>query len=471
MNNRNQPITAVLVGAGERGREAYGSWILKNPKKAKIVAVAELKDARRNEFARDHVIPPERVFSDWKELLTREKMADACLVCTQDRMHTEPAIAAMEAGYDVLLEKPMATSEEECLFLVETSEKLGRELRICHVMRYTGFFSRIKNLINDGHIGRLIHLNHSENVTYWHFAHGYVRGNWRRADDSSPVILAKTCHDLDMIYWLVESRAADIQSFGKLSHFTGENAPDGAPERCVDGCPAADTCLYYAPKMYVTGENLIRITARSRNPLVRLIGDTAIKRPGIIRFLGNFYSPLKTLADWDMWPATVITDNCTRDEKWDAMRDGPYGRCVYRCDNDVPDHQSVNIQFENGITATMAMEGHSFLDGRWIRIDGTEGTIMGEFTYAGERLAWYDHATLTEHILWESDISFTQHGGGDQLLMESFVSDLIRKKQGQEKAESLTGARASLESHLMAFAAERSRLENRVVPMTELRSG
>ena len=468
MEQKN-PISAVLIGAGARGRGAYGAWAVRHPERLKVIAVAEPHDARREAFAREHRIDPENQFRSWEELLARERMADACLICTQDQMHTAPALQALQRGYDVLLEKPMATVAKECRELVQVAEGAGRELRICHVARYAQFFSRAKRAILDGRIGDIIHINHAENVAFWHFAHGYVRGNWRKAEDSSPVILAKTCHDFDLIYWMVEEPARQVHSFGELTFFREENAPAGAPARCTDGCPAASSCLFYAPRLYVTADTLLRITARAKNPLMRLIGNTAINHPKIISSLSCFYRPLRRLVDWDMWPATVITDTCTLEEKWDAMCEGPYGRCVFRCDNDVPDHQSVNIVFENGVTATLTMQGHSFLDGRWMRIDGTRGTLMGEFTYAGERLVYYDHRTLAEHLLWEQGISFSAHGGGDEGLMDSFVERLQRKRSGQNDREPLTSARESLESHLMAFAAEQSRLESRVIPMGEMR--
>jgi len=377
-------------------------------------------------------------------------------------------LKALELGYHVLLEKPMATTEEECKQLVFAAERANRQLRICHVARYTEMFLRIKKTIKDGILGDIININHSENVSYWHFPHGYVRGTWRRAADSSPIIIAKTCHDLDLLYWIVGSPTKYIQSFGELSYFRPENAPLGAPKRCTDGCPVEETCPWYAPRLYITAEPMIRITQRSKKWWLRFVGRLILNHRRFIKLLSHLIKPMKKFLNWDEWPATVITDDLSYEGKMKALRDGPWGRCVFQCDNDVPDHQTVNIQFENGVTATMTMHGHSFLDGRWIRIDGTKGTLMGFFTYGGEKLVFYDHFYVKEKILWESDITFSVHGGGDEALMASFITSLKSDKDEFEKE--LTSARDSLESHLMGFAAEKSRLENRVVNMNELRT-
>lgn len=468
-NGENTPVTAVLIGAGARGRGAYGKWGLNHPDRIRFIAVAEPSGERLKAFADEHNIDPRNRFSDWRDLLAEEKLADVCLICTQDQMHTEPALAALNAGYDVLLEKPMAVNEEDCLRLVETSEKQQRQLRICHVARYAGFFQTLKQAIHDGLIGTPIHVNHSENVASWHFAHGFVRGNWRKSAESSPVILAKTCHDLDLLYWLLDSPAESVHSFGTLSFFHSGNAPKGAPRRCTDGCPKEKTCPWYAPRLYVTAESLIRITTLAESRLVNALGSLALNAPNLLKLFSVFYPPFKTLVHWDQWPATVVTENCTVEEKWQAMHSGPYGRCVFYCDNDVPDHQTVNIQFRSGATATMTMQGHSYLDGRWVRIDGSLGTLMGHFTHAGEELLHFDHRSLKKTRLWKAGISLKPHGGGDDLLMESFVRSLRAENQADDALNTMTSARDSLESHLMAFAAELSRLEKRVVELAELR--
>ncbi|MFW5785631.1 MAG: Gfo/Idh/MocA family oxidoreductase [bacterium] len=446
------PRTCVVVGAGIRGREVYGRWIRRHSKRARVVAVAEPNAARRAEMSREHAIPPERSFADWRELLDGPPVADVCLVTTQDRDHTEPAVAALEAGYAVLLEKPMATTPEECRRLVTTAERTGNELRVCHVMRYAPLFQAAHRAIAAGEIGRVLHLEHSENVAYWHFAHSYVRGPWRRRDESSPLILAKSCHDLDIIHWLAGSFVTRVQSFGSRVFFRQESAPPGAPERCTDGCPVAESCLWYAPRLYLDGQSLYHTTQYAASPVIRVAGRL------VKRFLRSRFR---------RWPATVISDDPSREARMQALRTGPFGRCVYRCDNDVPDQQSITLEFENGITATMGLHGFSFLDGRWFRIDGSEGTLQGRFTYAGQELRLHRHEGRSR-FLYRTGLDPGGHGQADSALMEAFFPEPAALSESAAPT-SLSSAAESLESHLAAFAAERSRVEGRVVELTELR--
>ncbi len=463
----NEPATAILVGAGARGWLAYGKWALKHSERLRFVAVAEPRKKRRMSFAIEWDILEQYQFETWTELLNSEigKIADACLICTQDRMHTKPALKALELGYHVLLEKPMAPTVEECKQLVEASERAKSQLRVCHVMRYTTMLSKIKEIIQDGLIGNIITIQHSENVSPWHYAHAYVRGTWRREEESTPFLLAKSCHDLDVLYWLVESPTKSIQSYGNLSFYREENAPKGAPKRCTDGCPVAESCPWYAPRLYLYGEPLIRITQHSQKRWLRFLGRLILNHRRFIKALSYIIKPLKNILNWQYWPATVITDDLSMESKIKALRNGPWGRCVFHCDNNVMDHQTVNIEFENRVTATFTVHGFSFLDGRWIRISGTKGSLIGHFTYGGEKLTYYDHRHRHERILWKKDISFTAHSDGDSGLMESFTNSLLEGEETNE--ESLTSARASLESHLMGFAAEQSRRENTVVEMSK----
>lgn len=468
-NKTIKPISAILIGAGARGWHAYGDWGLKNRDKINFVAVAEPVKKRRLGFSRDWNISDDYQFETWEDLLSEKigKIADVCLVCTQDQMHTQPTLKALKLGYDVLLEKPMAITKEECVLLVKTSEETNQQLRICHVLRYTTMFSKIKKAIKDGLIGQIINIQHSENVSYWHFPHAYVRGHWRKKEESSPVIIAKSCHDLDILYWLVESISKYIQSFGTLKYYNEINKPEGVPERCTDGCPIAEDCPWYAPRLYVEAKPIIRVTQRSKKKRLKFLGNLLLNHRKFMKLLSYIVSPLKNILNWKYWPATVITEDLSVKGKMDALKKGPYGRCVYQSDNNVPDNQTVNIQFNNGTTATMTMHGHSFLDGRWIRISGSKGSLLGKFTYGGEKLIYYDHRYVNETILWESDISFQAHSDGDAGLMESFVRSVAN---GKTNENSLTSARSSLESHLMGFAAEKSRIEKNVIDMDKFRA-
>ena len=463
-------ITAVLVGAGIRGKDAYGGWALRQKHRIRFVAVAEPQPERRKQFAAAHGIVPERCYSDWKELFAAGKMADICFVTTQDRAHTEPALQALALGYHVLLEKPMAVTVADCRRLVAASEKAGRQLRVAHVLRYTPFFSTIKAAVVKGLIGRIVTINHSENVSYWHFAHSYVRGNWRRAGESSPLILAKSCHDLDLLYWLVGAPAQKVSSFGELSHYRPENAPQGAARRCLDDCPHLDSCQWAVPRIYLRAEPLLQIGTRSRYLHNRLLAGAALRWPGLIKGLSKLYPLMKTLVNWDQWPVSTITDApSSTGAKLKALQEGPYGRCVFFCDNDVNDHQVVNIEFTGGVTAALTLHGFSSIEGRWIRIEGTAGTLCGKFTPEHQKITLYDHHGVKERVLLDHDLDLRGHAGGDDGLMKSMLNSLDGVHPGPGSFDVLTSARASLESHLLAFAADRSQREQRTVFMDEMR--
>ncbi len=462
-----KPLTAIVLGAGSRGRDAYGAYAVTNNDKIQIIGVAEPVEERRKQFMEIHEIPEDRSFNTWEKILDIPKFADAAIITTQDEMHTKPTILAMEKGYDVLLEKPMSNKLNECVQLVQKSEELGKQLQICHVLRYTKFYSTVYDIIHSGRIGDLINIQCNENVTYWHFCHSYVRGFWRNSKETSPLILAKCCHDLDLLYWMVGVLPKKISSFGTLTHYKADQAPPGAPERCLDGCPHAETCIHYAPFLYIDVVPLLRIGAESNWRLARFFAGLALNHKTIFKIFSTLVPLLKQVNDWRVWPVSVITDDLSYEGKMKALAEGPWGRCVYHCDNDQPDHMLVNIDFENGVTANLTVHGHSSQEGRYIRVDGTKGTLIGDFLQSGEKLWLYDKLSGKREIVHKARLleeGRVAHGGGDWRLMDSFV-DLLKNNL----AKPLTGARASLESHILAFAAEKSRLEGTVINMEEYR--
>ncbi len=415
----SKPITAVLFGAGMRGSLAYGPYATQHPNELEFVAVAEPNDVRRHQFATAHDIPPERRFRSWEEVIAQPKMADVVLNMTQDGMHYKSALAALEAGYDMLLEKPMTNTLAETVHLVQTAERLGRFMQICHVLRYTPFFTILHDILSSGRIGDIVSVEHRENVTFWHMAHSFVRGNWRNEAESSPMILAKCCHDLDILYWNMGSRAKRLHSFGSLKHYRPENAPLGATARCTDDCPVAEECPFDARPLYLNMAN-----------------DTFLVR--------------------------ALTHDLSLEGRQHALETGPYGRCVYYCDNDVVDNQTVSMEFESGATVTLIMHGHSHEEGRTMRYDGTRATLRGKFTFGGYHIAIHDHKSgRIEKV--DIPLADSGHGGGDAGIMRNFIAAM----RGDEKA--MTTARESLESHLMAFAAEESRHNGTVVDMVDFR--
>ena len=463
--NSSKKISAILCGAGDRGKDVYGVYALQHPEDIEFVAVAEPNPIRRKEFATAHNIPSKMCFNSWEELLKQTKMADVAFITTQDQLHAQPALKALEMGYHVLLEKPMATTLDECFLLAKKAD--GLELRIAHVLQYTPFFLAIKDLITTGRIGEVITVDLRENVSYYHYAHSFVRGNWNNLAKSSPMILAKSCHDMNILYWLVGVPVKYVSSFGSLLHFRPENAPSGASERCLE-CSAASTCKYYAPRLYLDIVPLLRIATKSKRRRERFVSKLALNHPTLFTKLKKYIPSSKRITEYDGWPVSVISDDMTQEGKLEALKTTDYGRCVYMSDNDVVDHQVVNFEFENGVTATFTMHGFSHEEGRTIRIDGTTGTIIGEFMTSRTKLTLYNHlmGTETDIINTEADIEpESGHGGGDRGLMDSFIKFI----QTNEETDSLTNVKASLESHVLAFVAEESRLKKKVICMDEIR--
>jgi len=411
-------ITAALLGAGQRGAGAYATYALKFPEEVQFVAFADTDPERRKLFQQVHGISDVNSFSSWEELLEGPKLADAILICTQDKMHFEPAIKAMEKGYHILLEKPMSPDPLECIIMGEYAEKYNRVFSICHVLRYTDFFTTIKKIITDGKIGKLMSIQHTENVEHRHQAHSFVRGNWRDSAVSSPMILAKSCHDMDVIQWLVDTDCTKVSSFGSLTHFREENAPEGAPKYCLDGCPVKEECPYYAPKMYIERDDWV-------GDVLRSVVSSDTSNEGVLR----------------------------------ELRKGPYGRCVYQCDNNVVDHQVVNLEFENGVTVAFTMSAFTYEGGRSLKLMGTHGQIRGDMD---KNIIEVTSFITRETEIINLDVDMAGHGGGDIGIMRDFVR-LVRS--GEEKGR--TGADVSVKSHLIAFAAEKSRLESKVILMTD----
>ncbi len=416
-----KPITAVMVGAGQRGLYSYGPYALRYPDELKFVAVAEPREDRRKRFAQEHNIPKEMQFSSWQELMQHGKIADVLFNMTMDRDHFESTMAALKAGYDVLLEKPIAHTPEHSAALVLMAEKTGRLLQICHVLRYTAFFRRLKETLLEGVLGDIITVEHKENLVWWHMAHSFVRGNWRRSDTSTPMIVAKCCHDFDILYWNIGRKSVRVSSVGELTHFRPENAPEGAPESCLDECPARENCPYDVHKIYLN-------------------------------------------MDHNGWPINAITQDMSYEGRLKALRETGYGRCVYHCDNDVVDHQVVNIEFEGGVTVAMTMNGHGFEESRTMRYDGTRASLRAKFDYREGIIEIHPHFWGRESTEIRIPASESGHGGGDFGVIREF----LKAVRGEEKP--LTSARESLESHFIAFAAEKSRLTGEVVEMENYRA-
>lgn len=413
-------IKVAIAGAGSRGKDNYAPCALRYPKDMEIVAVADPRKENVEEIACLYGVPREHCFASVEELLEQPKLADILFVCTPDAKHADHAVRAMEQGYDLLLEKPVATTEEDCRRVAQAAKRYGRQVIVCHVLRYTPFYQYIKKVIDSGRLGKLATVHAFENVGYYHYAHSFVRGNWRNSQTASPMILAKSCHDMDLLLWLTGRRCERLTSFGSLMEFREENAPEGSSHYCMDGqCKRKAECPYDAEKIYL-------------DPV--RAGDTG-------------------------WPANVFVNSPTPERVERALADGPYGRCVYHCDNNVVDHQVVNMELEGGVTAGFTMCAYSGPIYRQIRVMGTHGELEGDMDSNrirvwefGKEPEFVDIASLAEDL--------SGHGGGDFLM----VHDVLKLLQGEaEKLFTITSIDRSLESHRAAFAAEYSRLHGGAV--------
>lgn len=458
------PIDAVLIGAGQRGADSYAPFALRNPAELRFTAVAEPQAERRERIAAAHNIPAERCFSSWEDLLAQPALGQAAVIATQDALHAAPAIAAMRTGYHVLLEKPIAVTLPDCEALIKVSQQTGRQLHACHVLRYTRHMRLMREIIQSGVIGDVVDVDHRENVAFWHMAHAYVRGNWGVQAQSGPMILTKCVHDLDILPWLLGTRPLRLSSSGGLMHFRPENAPAGAPERCTDGCPAAETCPYYAPHLYLGLEPFWHSYAETAlKGLPRWAAQKAADQPGLLRLLSVFYPPLRQISEYKGWPLSVVSGDPTPENILDALLDGPYGRCVYHCGSDVVDHQVVNMLFEGGATVTLTMHGHSPVEHRSTRIEGTRGRLTAQLGNGG---SWID---VRLHRPWRKmhyDTSAAPqegHGGGDSQLMAEFVTSV---RAGGNPPEVLASARDALAAHRLAFQAEQARVEGSTIDLS-----
>ena len=398
-------VKAVLIGAGQRGAQVYAEYALRHPNDLKIVAVAEPDEERRTVTAEKHHIDSSLVFTDWKELFQLGKIADCAMVCTQDRFHVEPVKAALKLGYHVMCEKPMSPDAKECIEMGKFAEEYHRTLTICHVLRYSPFYTKLKEVVDSRVIGDIVSIQHIECVGYWHQAHSFVRGNWRNSKESSPMILQKSCHDMDILTWLIGKRCTAVSSFGSLKHFKESEAPEGAGHNCLLDCPVESTCPYSAKKIYCEDEEWYSDTIRK-----------------------------------------VVALEGTQEALKDALRKGPYGSGVYLSDNDVVDHQVVNLKYEDGVTV-------SFM--------GTKGQVVCDMEKNEIEVRDFLTGNKTCHRI---KTGVSGHSGSDDRFMKGFL-----KTVETDGKYTLSSAAVSVDSHLMALAAEESRLTGQTVYMDEFR--
>ncbi len=406
-------VSVSIIGVGARGGEAYGKYINECKDKYNIVALCDLNPGKLEKYSKEFNVEKENCFLSEDEFFAK-KRSDVLVIATLDQDHIRVALKAIKLGYVILLEKPVSDNVEELYSLQKTAKEYGATIIVCHVLRYTVAIRKIKELLDAKKIGSLVSFDDLEQVAYWHYAHSYVRGNWRNSENATPMIMAKCCHDLDLMQYFAESKCESLTSYGSLKYFKKENKPEGATERCLQ-CPHKDTCAYSAKRIYID----------------------AWKENG---------QP-------QAWPYTVLTDKTvTEDELIHKLETTRYGECVFNGFNDVVDHQFVTANFANGVTANLNMMAFTQGGGRIMRFFGTEGEILYDEAADHITLKKFGGETVVYKISQLTD-DLSGHGGGDHRMIDALYEVLSGNAQGAD-----TSLECSIESHLMAIAAEKSRL-------------
>lgn len=412
----DKPVTVIVIGAGGRGN-AYAGYAEKFPNTLNVIGVSDINEYRKNKMGDSFNIPAEHRFGDWSEVFTVPKFADAVIISTPDNLHFEPCMKALEAGYDVLLEKPIAPTEEECKAILAQSKKYNKIVGVCHVLHYAPYFVALKQALESGIVGDIVSVQHMEPILFDHMAHSYVRGNWHNSKETTPIILAKSCHDLDIIRWLVNQPCKSISADGGVAFFRPENAPADATERCLD-CPHEKQCAYSAVNIYVRRHRMLKVF------------------------------------DLPKVDDALITEK---------LRTTNYGKCVFRMNNDQCDHYVANMVFGTGITAAFSMEAFTSYSGRRTRIMGTKGDIVGDMTeFVATDFLTHKKTRWNQPVEELEAYKGAGHGGGDWGLVRDFVLAVHH----QDPTYLSSTVDDSVESHVMGFKAEESRLSDKKIQLS-----
>ena len=406
----------AIIGCGSRGSEIYGRLIMNKKEQFELVALCDINPIKLEKYSKVFNVRQENTFLNEEEFL-KVKRADILVIATQDKSHVRIATKALDLGYHLLLEKPISDSIDECNKLLEVQKKNNKQVIVCHVLRYAKAFLKVNELINEGVIGDLRVIQALEQVGWFHQAHSYVRGNWHNTKETTPMIMAKCCHDLDLLQYYAKSRCKIISSMGNLSFFNKEHKPEGSAKRCLD-CKFVDTCPYSAKVIYI----------------------------------GGWY---KYGCPVNQWPFNTITEAnpLTEEALYESIKSTDYGKCVFDCDNDAVDNQVVMMEFENGVKATLTMTGFTGDVGRIMKFYGTYGEIdldEEKGVIEVKRFAQDKEVIDINSLVIEDKMN---HGGGDYMLVESLYNAI-------ETGKAETTLESSIESHLMAIYAEESRLNN-----------
>ena len=407
--------TVAIVGLGGRGHHTYAKYQHIFPERMKIVAIADIDPEKVQLVKEEFNVSDDMCFTSAVELLKQDKLADVIIIATQDGDHKEHTLMAIEKGYEILLEKPISNVALDCVEIRDAAVKHGVNITVCHVLRYTTFYKTIKEQIDNKVIGDVVSVQAIENVGYWHQAHSFVRGNWADSTTTSPMILQKCCHDFDIINWLLGKKCLSLSSYGSLKYFKEANAPEGSSDRCFN-CSVKDKCPYDAYKVYVTGFNGIEN------------GNTE-------------------------WPVDIVIANPTVEKVKEELKTSRFGRCVFRCQNNVVDHQVVNMQYEDDITVQLTMCGFTEDMSRYVKVMGTLGEVIADQAANTVRVRKFGG----EEIIYDINKIATDlsgHGGGDNQMMTEMFDAMDTHAQTNSSIVN------SISSHMQAFAAEYSRVHN-----------
>lgn len=418
----SKPLTLACIGCGARA-QTYSALAARQPDRFQLVAGADPVPERVEKIRRLSGRADFRGFTSAEDLLGAGRLADVMLIATQDNFHHEHCVGALRLGYDVLLEKPISTRLDHVLEIERLAKRANRRVMVCFVLRFAAFYRKVKEIMDSGALGEIVSVQANEGVMPWHQAHSFVRGHWAVVEKSSPMILSKCCHDVDIFHWLVGRRCRRLASFGSLEFFRADRAPAGAPARCTDGCPAGETCPY----------NALRYAGDRREPWLGMVFDRA--------------------------------KEATAEEIQAWLRTSPWGRCVYRCDNDAVDRQVLAMDFEGGITGTFTMT--AFENGRHLEIYGTRGVLKGGETYRhhfGAHLILFPHeGAPVRYTVQAEDGGYELHGGGDPGLVNALYDEMTKPPGAPLEA----GLDSTVHSHLIAFAAEEARRTGRTIHLEE----
>jgi predicted dehydrogenase len=414
IDNSKNPVRIAVIGAGVRGTSLIRK-LSSSEFPTQVVAVAEPDLNRRTSFAQEYVLPEDVQFPSWQAFVDSELYSDAVIIATMDNQHTGPAVACLQRGCHILIEKPLADTFSGCQSIVTTQREAGLVVSVCHTLRFMDAFRRIKQVIDDGVLGQLIHIEHMEAIGHYRFTHNYVRGRWSREENNAFLLLHKCCHDLDFLAWLIGCQCSRVSSFGSLKYFAPSNAPVGSGKRCLQDCQIVESCPYSALRVYVDANLTDRLTD---------LGKTN-----------------------------------TRQDRLEAVRHGPFGVCVWQAGNNVVDHQVVSMEFTNGTTVTCTLSGYAAFHGRRTTIQGTRAELIfseADYSITIKRFS----ESEPEHI----DLPrINAYHPEDQEIVDNWLSkifDPFSKRMNVDASE-------AMRTLAIVFAAERSRNTGRIVEMAE----